>query len=124
MSDHPLLLLDNSSMVTVINQGEFKCWDITFDEAKVVLDNLDGSEMLRCFSDNNIEFILYHYLGIEQKEIEYKRIRDMRVGQNAIVFKLYTTPSETQPVIQTDKGNEAKKIQNVYVYCQMLTRIS
>ena len=124
MSVHPLLLLDNSSMVSLINQGEFKCVDITFDEAKIVLDNLDGSEMLRCFSDKNIELIIYDYLGIAQKEIAYKRIRDMRVGQNAIVFKLYATPSETLPIITTDKGNEAKKIQNIYVYCQMLSRVS
>lgn len=43
-----------------------------------------------------------------------KRIRDMHLGQEGIVFKLYVTPSETQPIIRTDKGNEAKKIQNVY----------
>jgi len=46
----------------------------------------------------------------------------MRVGQGAIVFKLYVTPSETQPVIQADDGVEAKKIQNVYVYCQYVVR--
>ena len=47
----------------------------------------------------------------------------MRPFQNAIVFKLYTTPSETQPVIHADDGVEAKKIQNIYVYCQCITRI-
>ena len=53
-----------------------------------------------------------------------KRIRNMRPGQDALVFKLYVTRSETQPVIQADDGVEAKKIQNVYVYCQYLSRIS
>ena len=33
----------------------------------------------------------------------------MHLGQEGIVFKLYATPSETQPIIRTDKGNEAKK---------------
>ena len=47
----------------------------------------------------------------------------MRPGQDGIVFKLYVTPSETQPVIQADDGVEAKKIQNVYVYCQHLVRV-
>ncbi|HIT79013.1 MAG TPA: hypothetical protein IAC40_01880 [Candidatus Faecivivens stercorigallinarum] len=47
----------------------------------------------------------------------------MKVNQDGLVFKLYETPSETQPVIITDKGNEAKKIQNVYVYCQLISRI-
>jgi hypothetical protein len=47
----------------------------------------------------------------------------MAVGQEALVFKLYVTPSETQPIIQSEDGVEAKKIQNVYVYCQYVTRV-
>ena len=46
----------------------------------------------------------------------------MRPGQDAIAFKLYITPSETQPVIHADDGVQAKKIQNIYVYCQYITR--
>lgn len=45
----------------------------------------------------------------------------MRPNQDAIVFKLYVTPSETQPIIEVE-GVEAKKIQNVYVYCQFVNR--
>ena len=50
----------------------------------------------------------------------------MQPGQDAIVFKLYVTPSETQPIIYDaakDENFEAKKIQNIYVYCQYLTRV-
>ena len=47
----------------------------------------------------------------------------MHLGQEGIVFKLYATPSETQPIIRTDKGNEAKKIQNIYVYCQLISKV-
>ena len=65
----------------------------------------------------------FDYLGITKRDFEFKKIRNMRAGQDAIVFKLYVTPSETQPVIQADDGVEAKKIQNIYVYCQHLTRI-
>ncbi len=66
---------------------------------------------------------MYDYLGIAKRNFMYKHIRNMRPGQDAIVFKLYTTPSEVQPIIHVDNV-EAKKIQNVYVYCQYLTRLS
>ena len=73
----------------------------------------DEDHVLRCFSNSDIETVMYDYLGIEKRDYVYKRIRNMRPGQNAIVFKLYVTPSETQPVIQADDGVEAKKIQNI-----------
>ncbi|MBR2474237.1 MAG: hypothetical protein IKB51_04325 [Clostridia bacterium] len=120
----PLLLLDNSSMMSVLNEGEFRCKNMTFEEAKHVLDIHDESDVLRCFNNSDIETIIFDYLGAAKKNYTYKRIRNMRVEQDAIVFKLYITPSETQPVIQADDGVEAKKIQNVYVYCQYLTRLA
>ena len=66
---------------------------------------------------------MFEQLGIKKRNFEYKSIRNMRPGQNAIVFKLYRTPSETNPIIQADDGVEAKKIMNVYAYCQYLVRI-
>lgn len=122
--DLPLLLLDNSSMMSVLNEGEFKCYNLSFEEAKHLVDIYDEDDILRCFSNQDIETIIFDCLGCAKRNFEYKHIRNMRAGQDAIVFKLYVTPSETQPVIQADDGVEAKKIQNVYVYCQYLTRIS
>lgn len=122
--DLPLLLLDNSSMMSVLNEGEFKCYNLSFEEAKHLVDIYDESDILRCFSNPDIETVIFDYLGCTKRNFEYKRIRNMRAGQDAIVFKLYVTPSETQPVIQADDGVEAKKIQNVYVYCQYLTRLA
>lgn len=122
-TDTPLLLLDNSNMMSVINQGEFKCTNITFEETKLIVEMHDKNDLLLCFTNNDIETVIFDYLGIQNKEYPYKHIRNMRVGQDAIVFKLHTTQSETQPVIITTDGVEAKKIQNVYVYCQFLTRI-
>ena len=119
----PLLLLDNSSMMSVLNEGTFECLNLTFEEATHFLEVHDEDDILRCFSDSAIETIIFDYLGATKRNFEYKRIRNMRVGQDAIVFKLYITPSETQPVIQADDGVEAKKIQNVYVYCQHLRRV-
>lgn len=122
--DLPLLLLDNSSMMSVLNEGEFKCYNLSFEEAKHVLEVYDEKDVLRCFSNGDIETIIYDYLGVAKRNFEYKKIRNMRPGQDGIVFKLYVTPSETQPLIQADDGVEAKKIQNVYVYCQFITRLS
>ncbi len=118
----PLLLLDNSSMMSVLNEGKFKCENITFEEAKHILEVFNPDEYLKCFSNADIEAVMFDYLGIAKRDFEYKQIRNMRPGQHAIVFKLYRTPSETQPVIQADDGVEAKKIQNVYTYCQYLVR--
>lgn len=121
-NDLPLLLLDNSSMMTVLNEGEFKCYNVTFEETKHILEMHSEEQILRCFSNEDMERIIFEHLDIAKRDYTYKHIRNMRPGQNAIVFKLYVTPSETQPVIQADDGVEAKKIQNVYVYCQHLIR--
>ena len=119
--DLPLLLLDNSNMISVLNEGEFRCHNLTFEEARAILETLDVDSILRCFSNKDLENVIFDYLGIARKEYRYKSIRNMRAGQDALVFKLYVTPSETQPVIHVD-GVEAKKIWNTYVYCQLLSR--
>ncbi len=119
----PLLLLDNSSMMSVINKGEFRCSNMSFEDAKMLLEIFDEKEYLKCFSNHAIESVMFSQLGIEMRSFEYKHIRNMRVNQQAIVFKLYTTPSASNPIIQADDGVEAKKIQNVYAYCQHLIRV-
>lgn len=121
---HPLLLLDNGSMMSVLNEGEFRCKNLSFDEAKHILEIHEEADILRCFNSQDIETVIFDYLGVAKRNFTYKHIRNMRVGQDAIVFKLYITPSETQPIIYADDGVEAKKIQNVYVYCQYLTRLA
>ncbi len=122
MSRLPLLLLDNSNMMSVINEGKFSCTNLTFEEAKYMLEVHNKDDILCCFTDNAIESIIFNHLGITCDDFAYKHIRNMRVNQDAIVFKLYETPSESQPIILTEEGIEAKKIQNVYVYCQCFTR--
>lgn len=120
----PLLLLDNSSMMSVLNEGKFECYNLSFEEAKHMLEVYEEEDILRCFNNSDIETIIFEYLGVTKKNFTYKHIRNMRPGQDAIAFKLYITPSETQPVIQADDGVEAKKIYNTYVYCQHITRVS
>ena len=123
-SNHlPLLLLDNSGMITAMNEGEFKCTNLTFDEAKHIIEVYDEADVLQCFNNTDIETVIYDYLGVTKRDFPHKRIRNMRPGQDAIVFKLLITPSETQPIIETE-GVQARKIQNIYVYCQYLSRIT
>ncbi|MPM72549.1 hypothetical protein SDC9_119525 [bioreactor metagenome] len=106
-----------------MNDGEFKCQSLTFDEARTIVDMHNDDEVIRCFTGYDLEDIVFNYLGIERKNFKYKHIKDMEVGQDAIAFKLYTTASETQPIIVTPTGAQAKKIQNVYVHCQLISKI-
>ena len=121
--DNPLLLLDNSSMMTVIGEGEFSSHRMTFDETRAVLDSFAAEDVRICFSNSDINNIIFPYIGIENKAYKFKDVHHMHVGQEARVFKRYITPSETQAIIEFDGGVEAKKIQNVYVYCQYITRV-
>lgn len=121
-SDLPLLLLDNESMSTVVNEGEFKSSMLTFEEAKAIIEMHKKEDVLRCFSGDSLEEIAFEYLDIKGQHYPHKRISNMRSGQDAIVFKTYVTPSETQPIIMTKYGSEAKKIQNIYVYCQYISK--
>ena len=120
--DNPLLLFDNSNMNVLLNEGEYKCTNMTFEEAREIIGMYDKEDILMCFSHPDTYDIIFNYIGIPKKDYEYKNIRNMRVNQDGIIFKLYTTPSETQPIIHVD-GVEAKKIQNIYVYCQHITRM-
>ena len=113
----PLLLLDNSTMY-VIGAGDYHSTNLSFEEAKAIIDMYSTEDILRCFTDRATE------QGIEPRNFAYKPIRKMRVGQDAIAVKLHITPSETQPEVEASDGVTAKKIQNVYVYCQYITRTS
>ena len=117
----PLLLLDNSTMY-VIGAGDYHSTNLTFEEVKAIIDMYSTEDILRCFTDRATEEVLHDFVGIEPRNFTYKPIRKMRVGQDAIAVKLYITPSETQPEVEASDGVVAKKIRNVYVYCQYTTR--
>lgn len=119
----PLLLLDNASMMNVLGEGDFSCRNMTFDETRAILDMFGEDEVRICFTNAHIQHIIFGYLGIENKNYAFKDVHHLAVGQEALIFKLYVTESETQPIIISADGVEAKKIQNVYVYCQYITRV-
>lgn len=119
----PLLLVDNQNVMTILNDGEFKCTSLTFEEAKAIVDMHDEDDVIKVFTGRNLEDVVFKYLNVEERNYEYKEVKDMRVGQDAIAFKLYVTPSETQPITLTPTGAQAKKIQNIYVSCQLISRL-
>jgi hypothetical protein len=121
INEHPLLLLDNSNMNVLFNEGEFKCTNMTFEEAREIVGMYDKKDIILCFSHPDTYDIIFNYLDIPKKDYEYKQLRNIEVGQDGIIFKKYVTPSESQPIIHAD-GVEAKKIQNIYVYCVHVTR--
>ena len=36
--DKPLLLVDDNNILSIINEGEFKCYNLTFEEVHAMLD--------------------------------------------------------------------------------------
>ena len=105
----PLLLLDNSTMY-VIGAGDYHSTNLTFEEAKAIIDMYNTEDILRCFTDRATEQVLHDFVGIEPRDFVYKPIRKMRVGQDAIAVSLYMTPSETQPAeVEASDGVVATK---------------
>ena len=47
---YPLLLLDNSNTNILFNEGEFKCTNMTFEEAREIIGMYDMSDILLCFT--------------------------------------------------------------------------
>ena len=120
--DKPLLLVDDNNILSIINEGEFKCYNLTFEEVHAMLDTYPEDAVAKCFSSYDLEEIVFDYIGAERKNYLQLCMTNLQVDQYAIAFKLYRTPSESQPVVTTINGAQAKKIQNVYVYCQLITR--
>ena len=43
---HPLLLLDNSNMNTLFNEGEFRCTNMTFEEEREIIGMYEKEEII------------------------------------------------------------------------------
>ena len=119
----PLILVDNANILSLLNEGEFKFNTLSFEEAKMIIDMHDDDDVIKCFSGYELKQIVFNYLNVTERDFKYEPLTEMQVGQDAITFKIYRTPSETQPVIHTDDGSEAKKIENVYVTCLHFCRL-
>ncbi len=119
----PLLLLDNSTMY-VIGKGTYKVEPVSFAEAKDIIDTFSVEDILRCYTDNTIDQVIHDFVGVEYRDFPRKKIREMRPGQMAITFKQHIETSSSQPIVEPEEGIQAKKIQNIYIYCEIITRMS
>ena len=114
----PLLLLDNGTLAYIIGNGDYRFTNIKFEEARAIIDMKGEADVVRVFANPDLEHSMYEYLGIQQGNFQYAPVRSMKIGQDAIAFKLYITPTGTQPIVLGDDGQQAKKIKNMYIYCQ------
>lgn len=121
----PLLLLDNGTLAYILGNGDYRFTNLKFDEARAIIEmKSQEEEVVRVFSNPELERIVYEYLEMERQDFPYEPNSALRIGQDAIAFKLYVTPSGSQPIVLGSDGQEAKKIKNIYVYCQHVVRLS
>ena len=123
MAKDPLLLLDNSMLAYILGNGDYRFTNIAFEEAKAIMELKGTADIVRVFSNPELEHIMFEYLDIERQDFAFAPVKDMHVGQDALAFKLYITPSGTQPIVLGEDGQQAKKIKNLYIYCQHVVRL-
>lgn len=121
----PLLLLDNGTLAYILGNGDYRFTNITFEEAKAIIEMKGEAEkdVVQAFRNPELQRVMYTYLGLENQDFPYEPEVRLEIGQDAIAFKLYVTPSGTQPVILGSGGQQAMKIKNLYIYCQHVMRM-
>ena len=121
----PLLLLDNGTLAYILGNGEYRFTNLKFDEAKAIIEMKGEAEedVVQVSRNPELERVMYSYLGLSCREFPYEPEERLNIGQDAIAFKLYFTPSGTQPIVLGDDGQEAVKIKNLYIYCQHIVRV-
>lgn len=119
----PLLLVDNSSIIDIIDVGDYQVKNMMLDDVIALLQQLGPDDIRICFTNSYISEIIFPWLGIKKnKKFKYQEPVALEPGQDALVFKLHVTKSDTQPTVLLEPGVEAKKIQNVYIYCKHVIR--
>lgn len=120
---HPLLLIDDNQILTLLREGTYKFDCLTFAEVEAIIETHQADDISCCFTHPDIEAVVFDYLHLDNKDFSYVAATELAPGQDAIAFKRYVTPSETRPIIHVDNDFEAKKVRNEYIYCQLITRI-
>ncbi|NLK26910.1 MAG: hypothetical protein GX306_00990 [Clostridiales bacterium] len=85
-SNHPLLLLDNSNMNTLFNEGEFKCTNMSFEEAREIIGMYDKDEIILCFSQPDTYDIIFNYIGIPKKDYQRKKLYYLIIKSKILVI--------------------------------------
>ncbi len=119
----PLLLLNNASLSDILADGDYRFANVEFEAAKAIIEMKGEDGVIQNFEDPVLEKVIFDYLGIDHYNFTRQTVSEMHVGQDALAFKLYITPSGTQPIVIGKNGQQARKVQNIYVYCQHIVRI-
>ena len=118
----PLLLLDNGTLAYIIGNGDYRFTNIKFEEARAIIDMKGEADVVRVYANPDLEHSMYEYLGIQQGNFQYAPVRSMKIGQDAIAFKLYITYGNTAHRAGR-RRTAGQKNQNMYIYCQHVVRL-
>lgn len=94
----PLLLLDNASMLTLLHQGCFRLQEISFEEVKAIIEMHGSREVVRCFSNAEIEQLLYKHLDVAIRNFNYAPVENMAVDQDAMRSAFMSRRRRRSPV--------------------------
>ena len=119
----PLLLIDEKQLLKLVNHGTFKFSPLTFNEVDAIIETHEVDDILCCFSKPKMAELIFNALQFGTKDFEQVHELEMKPGQDAIVFKLYTQLSEPASPVTLAGNVEAKKAQDVYICCELLTKI-
>lgn len=75
MSEDPLLLLDNNTLVNILLDGDYRFTNIKFDEAKAIMEMKGTDDIVRVFANPDLEHIMFEYLGMKSRPSPTHRIR-------------------------------------------------
>ena len=98
MSSNPLLLLDNSAMMSVINRGVFKCTDVTFEEAKAILEMHDEDDVILISQEGIV--IRMHAADINLQSRYGSGVRVMRLAEGDRVVTVARTEHSDDAVTE------------------------
>ena len=66
MAKDPLLLLDNSMLAYILGNGDYRFTNIAFEEAKAIMEMKGTADIVRVFSNPELEHIMFEYLPLFQ----------------------------------------------------------
>jgi hypothetical protein len=119
----PLLLIDEKQVLKLTGQGTFKFEYLNFDEVDAIIETHEANDILCCFAKTKVADIVFAALKFAEKDCVQITEAEMKPGQDAIIFKLLAKASEPIAAPLTIDGIEAKKVEETFIYCQLLTRI-
>ena len=79
--DKPLLLVDDNNILSIINEGEFKVFNLTFEEVKAMLDTYPEDAVAKCFSSYELEENVFDFIGAERKNYVQLCMTNLQVDQ-------------------------------------------